>query len=107
MGTDDLRAHFLVTGLFTPGRITLEMVDLDRVVIGGAVPTDAPLTLEAPPDFLADYFTERRELGVLNIGGVGSVTVDGVRHALGRKDVLYVGRGSRAIAFASDDARTP
>jgi 4-deoxy-L-threo-5-hexosulose-uronate ketol-isomerase len=107
MGTDDLRAHFLVTGLFTPGRITLEMVDLDRVVIGGAVPTDAPLTLEAPPDFLADYFTERRELGVLNIGGVGSVTVDGVRHALGRKDVLYVGRGSRAIAIASDDARTP
>ena len=107
MGTDELRSHFLVTNLFQPGRISLEIVDLDRVVIGGAVPTDAPLPLNAPADFLADYFTERRELGILNIGGAGTVTVDGTRYALGKKDVLYVGRGSREIVFASDDAATP
>ena len=107
MGTDDLRAHFLVTNLFQPGRITLELVDLDRVVLGGAVPTGTPLTLDAPADFLAEHFTERRELGVLNIGGAGSVTVDGTRHALAKKDVLYVGRGSRDVVFASDDAQAP
>jgi 4-deoxy-L-threo-5-hexosulose-uronate ketol-isomerase len=107
LGTEELRAHFLLTGLFTPGRITIELVDLDRVAIGGAVPTDAPLTLSAPEAFKADYFTERREVGVLNIGGSGSVTVDGERYALGRKDVLYVGRGSREVVFASDDAARP
>ena len=107
MSSDELRASFLVSNIFRPGEITLEIVDLDRVVIGGAVPTDVPLTLEAPADFLAEYFTERRELGVLNVGGAGSVTVDGARHALGRKDVLYVGRGSRDVAFASDDASAP
>src|SRR5919107_461172 len=87
MNTDELRAHFLVSGLFVPGEIRLALV--------------------APTAFLAEYFTERRELGVLNIGGAGSVTVDGERHALGRRDVLYVGRGSREVGFASDDAATP
>jgi 4-deoxy-L-threo-5-hexosulose-uronate ketol-isomerase len=107
MTTEELRASFLVTNIFRPGEIALEIVDLDRVVIGGAVPTGAPLALEAHPDFLAEYFTERRELGVLNVGGEGSVTVDGTRHGLGRKDVLYVGRGSRDVSFASDDAASP
>ena len=107
LGSEALRASFLVTNIFRPGEIALEIVDLDRVVIGGAVPTDAPLRLDAPADFLTEYFTERRELGVLNIGGAGSVTVDGARHALGKKDVLYVGRGSREIVFASDDAQAP
>jgi 4-deoxy-L-threo-5-hexosulose-uronate ketol-isomerase len=107
LSTEELRASFLVTNLFRPGEIALEMVDLDRVVVGGAVPTDAPLTLEAPADFLAEYFTERRELGVLNVGGPGSVTVDGARHTLGTKDALYVGRGSRDVVLASDDAAAP
>jgi len=107
MNTDELRASFLVSNIFRTGEITLEIVDLDRVVVGGAVPTGAPLTLAAPADFKAGYFTERRELGVLNVGGAGSVTVDGTRHALGKKDVLYVGRGSLEIVFASDDATTP
>ena len=107
LSPQELRASFLVSNLFRPGEIALELVDLDRVVIGGAVPTDAPLALTAHPDFLAEYFTERRELGVLNIGGAGSVTVDGQVHALGKKDVLYVGRGSRDVSFASDDADRP
>lgn len=107
MTTDELRAAFLVQELFQPGRITLRHIDLDRVVLGGAVPTDAPLTLEAPASLGASYFTERRELGVLNIGGAGRVTVDGTPYELGKKDVVYVGRGARDVVFESADAAAP
>jgi 4-deoxy-L-threo-5-hexosulose-uronate ketol-isomerase len=107
LDTEGLRQHFLLTDLFQPGAITLHVLDLDRAVLGGAVPTGSALTLDAPEALKAAYFTERRELGVLNIGGRGSVTVDGTRYDLGAKDALYVGRGSREIQFASDDAGAP
>jgi 4-deoxy-L-threo-5-hexosulose-uronate ketol-isomerase len=107
MTTDELRAHFLVSDLFRPGAVTLRAVDLDRVVLGGAVPTDAPLALPVLEYLRADYFCERREVGVLNVGGPGTVTVDGTAHPLARLDVLYVGRGSREVTFASDDAARP
>ena len=107
MTTDELRASFLVQGLFEEGAINLRRIDLDRVVLGGAVPTTTPLTLEAPADLLVEYFCERRELGVLNIGAAGTVTVDGTSYALGKKDLVYVGRGSREIVFQSDDASSP
>jgi 4-deoxy-L-threo-5-hexosulose-uronate ketol-isomerase len=108
MSTDELREHFLVSDLFRRGAVTLRTVDLDRVVLGGAMPVGAPLTLEAPEALRADYFTERRELGVLCIGpGTGAVTVDGEHFRLRPHDVLYVARGSRAVSFESDDAATP
>jgi 4-deoxy-L-threo-5-hexosulose-uronate ketol-isomerase len=107
MNTDELRASFLVQGLFQSGAIILRHIDLDRVVLGGAVPTTAPLTLEAPEYLRAQFFCERRELGVLNIGGTGHVSVDGVSHTLGNRDLVYVGRGSRAVSFASDDPKRP
>ena len=107
MTTEELRAAFLVRGLFVPGAVTLRHVDLDRVVLGGAVPLQTPLALEAPESLGAEYFTERRELGVLNIGGPGTVSVDGRPHALAARDVLYVGRGHRTVAFASDDPSRP
>lgn len=107
MTTEELRASFLVQGLFAPGRITLRHIDLDRVVLGGAVPTREPLRLEAPASLAAEYFAERRELGVLNVGAPGSVTVDGERYALDARDVLYVGRGSREVSFASDEPARP
>ena len=105
--TDELRAGFLVTDLFSPGRVVTRHVDLDRAVLVGAVPLAAPLRLDAPESMHAAFFTERRELGLLNIGGAGSVTVDGRRHALDSTDVLYVGRSSREIVLASDDAAQP
>lgn len=105
--TDELRAHFLVSGLFVPGAVTLRPIDLDRVVLGGAVPLAEPLALPAIEHLRAAYFCERRELGVLNIAGAGSVTVDGTRHALAAHEVLYVGRGSRDVVFTSDDAAAP
>ncbi|MEO8624782.1 MAG: 5-dehydro-4-deoxy-D-glucuronate isomerase [bacterium] len=107
MTTEELRASFLVQGLFEPGAIHLRRIDLDRVVLGGAVPTVAPLRLEAPSGLLANFFCERRELGVLNIGKPGRVTVDGAEYALGNRDLVYVGRGSREVIFASDDASQP
>ena len=107
LDTAALRDAFLVPSLFVDGAVTLHHVDLDRAVIGGAVPLGAPLALEAPATMAAAYFCERRELGILNIGGNGSVTVDGAAHQLGNRDVLYVGRGARAIVFASADALAP
>ena len=93
MNTEELRETFLIEELFQPGEIEFAYVDLDRTVIGSAVPTSAALKLETEPELRADYFLERRELGVLNIGGSGSVTVDGKTFEMDKLDVLYVGRG--------------
>jgi 4-deoxy-L-threo-5-hexosulose-uronate ketol-isomerase len=107
LDTDELRASFLVSGLFVPGEVRLEMVDLDRVVVGGAVPLAEPLALAPPAALAAATFTERRELGILNIGGAGTATVGGTRFPLANRDMLYVGRGSADIALASDDPSAP
>jgi 4-deoxy-L-threo-5-hexosulose-uronate ketol-isomerase len=89
------------------GEIETRYVDLDRTVIGGAVPTTEALTLDTHPELRADYFLERRELGVLNVGGSGTVNVDGKNFELDKLDCLYVGRGSQAVSFASKIAKTP
>jgi len=107
MTTEELRASFLVSGLFQPGQVTLRAIDLDRVVLGGAVPVRESLRLEAPATMAAEFFTERRELGVLNIGGPGRVRVGGEAHSMKNRDGLYVGRGNREILFESDSAEEP
>ena len=107
MTTDQLRETFLVTDLFQPGIIGLTYVDLDRTVIGSVVPLAEPLLLPTDDALKAAYFTERRELGILNIGSHGTVTVNGTPHALGKLDALYVGRGNREVAFASSDPANP
>jgi 4-deoxy-L-threo-5-hexosulose-uronate ketol-isomerase len=107
MSTAEIRESFLVDTLFPGDRISLVYSSADRAIVGSAVPATQTLTLESAPELRAATFCERRELGVLNIGGPGTVTVDGVDHALAGRDGLYVGRGSKAITFASDSARTP
>jgi 4-deoxy-L-threo-5-hexosulose-uronate ketol-isomerase len=107
MTTEQLRETFLVTDLFQPGTIDLTYADLDRTVIGSAVPLAEPLLLPTDDALKATYFTERRELGILNIGGHGTVTVNGAAHALGKLDALYVGRGNREVSFASSDPAHP
>jgi len=107
MTSEELRASFLVDALFTPGRIDLAYVDLDRTVLGSAVPLAEPLTLETDPDLRADYFTERREIGVLNIGGPGTVRVNDSVFELGPLDALYIGRGNQHVGFSSADATHP
>ncbi|HEY4357446.1 MAG TPA: 5-dehydro-4-deoxy-D-glucuronate isomerase [Acidobacteriaceae bacterium] len=107
MTTAEVRDTFLLESMFRPGSLDLAYVDLDRTVIGSAVPTVAPLHLETHPELRAEFFCERRELGVLNVGGTGTVTVDGQVFTLDKLDCLYIGRGSREIAFASSDAENP
>jgi 4-deoxy-L-threo-5-hexosulose-uronate ketol-isomerase len=107
MTTAELRETFLLEGLFREGEIETRYVDLDRTVIGGAVPTNLALTLETQPELRADYFLERRELGVLNVGGRGVVSVDDASFAMEKLDCLYVGRGSQSVTFASSDANNP
>ena len=107
MTTDEVRAAFLVDKLFQFGHIDLAYVDLDRTIVGTAVPLGEPLALDTDADLRAAYFTERRELGILNIGGGGTVEVEGVTFELANLDALYVGRGNKVIHFSSLDSLTP
>jgi 4-deoxy-L-threo-5-hexosulose-uronate ketol-isomerase len=107
MTTEELRETFLIDNLFCPGEIGLTYVDLDRTVIGSAVPNSKPLFLPTEDALKASYFTERRELGVLNIGGAGSVTANGTPFELKKLDALYVGRGNEEIVFSSLDPAHP
>ena len=107
MTTAEVRDSFLIDSLFSPGAVDLVYSDLDRAIIGSAVPTDAPLSLSTADELRAAYFTQRRELGVLNIGGAGQVAVDGVDYQMANRDALYIGRGSREISFRSQDAGEP
>ncbi|NBZ95617.1 MAG: 5-dehydro-4-deoxy-D-glucuronate isomerase, partial [Proteobacteria bacterium] len=96
--TRELRNHFLLRNLFVHDSIELNYWETDRTIIGSAVPSKNPLKLEASKkELAADYFLERREIGVLNIGGEGSVEVDGVAYALSKLDCLYIGRGARSV----------
>ena len=107
MTTRELRAAFLVEGLFTPGEIRLAYWETDRAVVGSVVPTVSPLKLEGADELASDFFCQRREVGVLNVGALGRVTVDSTVYDLDPLDCLYVGRGSRDVYFASADAQNP
>jgi 4-deoxy-L-threo-5-hexosulose-uronate ketol-isomerase len=107
MNTRELRETFLLENLFLPGQIVLTYLDVDRGVIGSAVPTSGPLVLETDDALRAAYFTERRELGILNVGGRGTVTAAGKPYEMDNLDCLYIGRGCRDISFASADGKSP
>jgi len=106
MDTQQLRESFLIEDLFQRGVLTLYYTDLDRAVVGSACPTNAALKLEAGDELRADFFCQRRELGVLNIGSTGLVNVDGVKYELKNGESLYVGRGSKNISFESIDSES-
>lgn len=105
--TDETRDEFLAQNLMEPGKIELVYSHYDRFIFGGVVPTKAAIELPNDDALRAEYFLERRELGILNLGGAGSVTVDGTTYELGHFDCLYVGRGSQAVSFASASASEP
>ncbi|GAB3567698.1 5-dehydro-4-deoxy-D-glucuronate isomerase [Spirosoma luteolum] len=106
-GTAELRKNFLIETLFTPDALSLCYSHYDRVIVGGAMPVAASVDLPTYPELRSDYFLERRELGVINVGGVGSVTVDGTTYTLDKLDGLYVGRGSQSVSFSSADGSQP
>jgi 4-deoxy-L-threo-5-hexosulose-uronate ketol-isomerase len=107
MTTAQLRETFLLDSLYKPGAIELAYVDLDRAVVGMAAPLDSPIALPTDDALRAQYFTERRELGALNIAGGGAIYIDGRRYSVETLDCLYIGRGAREISFESTDPKTP
>lgn len=106
MTTQELREAFLVD-LFEAGKLNLLYCEVERAIVGAAVPTIGSLMLEAGKELAADCFCQRREVGVLNVGGNGTVKVDGAAYAMESLDGLYIGRGSKEITFASDSAAEP
>ena len=106
MTTAELRGAFLAD-LFEEGKLNLLYCEVERSIVGAAVPTLGTLKLEAGKELAADFFCQRREVGVLNIGGNGTVTVDGAEYQMENLDGLYIGRGSKEISFASADVEAP
>ncbi|HWA09799.1 MAG TPA: 5-dehydro-4-deoxy-D-glucuronate isomerase [Opitutaceae bacterium] len=101
LGTEELRSRFMIGGLFQPGAVTAHYTDLDRMIVGAAVPTGAPLALPADKELGTAFFLERREIGILNLGAAGTVKVGGAKHDLGTLDCLYIGLGEKDVIFES------
>lgn len=104
--TAQLREEFLIENLMEVGKINLTYSHYDRYIAGSAVPLK-PLTLETIDPLKAKYFLERREIGIINVGGKGTVMVDGTAYELGFKDALYIGAGNVEVIFKSDDENSP
>ena len=107
MNTESLRREFLVAPLFDAGHIHWTYSHYDRMLIGGAQPADKPLTLQTPNELRAEFFLERRELGIINIGGAGTVTVGTDTFNLNKLDCLYIGKGNKTVQFSSVSAKEP
>ena len=107
MTAREIRDTFVIHDLFRPGEVSVTYVEVDRAVVGSAVPLAAPLTLAADRRLAARYFCERREIGVVNIGAPGWISLDGSRYELARLDSLYIGRGVEQVVFGSGSAEAP
>ena len=107
MSTAELRKAFLIEGLMENDTVQCTYSHYDRMIIGGVQPGTAAVELPNHPELRADYFLERRELGVINVGGAGIVEADGVSYELNKLDAVYVGKGTRAVNFVSKDAAAP
>lgn len=105
--TEQLRSHFLMPEVMEVNKINLTYSLYDRIVYGGVIPVNKTIALEPIEPLKAEYFLERRELGVINIGGRGIVSVDGNEYELDFKDALYVGRGNKNVTFRSKDSSNP
>lgn len=104
--TDRLREEFLVQNLFVKDEVKMVYSHIDRIIIGAAVPTKS-LALDVGSELRAEYFLQRRELGVINIGGTGKIKIDGNEYILEYKDGMYIGMGSKEIEFISEDENNP
>jgi 4-deoxy-L-threo-5-hexosulose-uronate ketol-isomerase len=105
--TEQLRREFLIEDLFRQDRIKLVYSHIERMIIGGAVPTSGPLELETPREVGQKTFLARRELAAINIGGPGTVAIDGEKYEIAGREALYVGMGADAITFGSTDGARP
>jgi len=102
-----VRESFLLQSLFEKGKANFVYTHYDRMIVGGAMPVDAAIELPSFDILRADYFLERRELGMINVGGDGVVTVDGEKFTLSKLDCLYIGKGIRSVTFSSVSVSEP
>lgn len=107
MNTDSLRDQFLFENLFKPNKINLGYSHYDRLIVGGVIPLSTPLPLPVLAELKSEYLLERREMGIINVGGNGVVSADGKPYTLGPLSCLYLGKGTKEVTFASDDAGNP
>lgn len=109
LDTDGLRREFLIDKIFDADNYTLTYSHIDRIIIGGVMPVQKPVTIghEVGKHLGVSYFLERRELGVINIGGPGVIEVDGKSWEIGQQEALYVGQGAQSVVFRSSDASRP
>ena len=106
-GTEELRKHFLIEGLFVPGKPRLVYSHMDRLIVGGVLPV-GPTTLDVDEAVIgAPTLLSRREMGIINVGGPGAVTVGGKTYPMAPHDGLFVGMGAGDLSFASDNAGEP
>lgn len=105
--TEILRKHYLITNIFEPDSINLTYSHQDRIIAGGIMPVNGELRLESCKELAAPYFLERRELGAINIGGPGVMVLDGQEYAIGSRDGIYVGMGTKELIFRSVDKANP
>jgi 4-deoxy-L-threo-5-hexosulose-uronate ketol-isomerase len=101
MNTQAIRDHFLIENIFVPGTIQFTYSHFDRLIVGGAAPGPGILKLESFTDLKADFFLQRRELGIINVGAPGVVTADGTKYNLNTREALYLGRGVKDVTFES------
>ena len=105
--TERLREEFLIQNLFEADKINLVYSHIDRIITGAAVPVNEKLALTAGDELRAEYFLQRREMGLINIGGDGIITIDGRVYEVNARDGMYIGRASKDITFESKDASNP
>ncbi len=105
--TTRLREEFLIQNVFVPDEIKLVYSHIDRIITGSATPVNKELVLTAGDELRAEYFLQRRELGVINIGGAGVITIDGKAYTVAHREGMYIGMGSKDISFKSLDAANP
>ncbi|MFD2286181.1 5-dehydro-4-deoxy-D-glucuronate isomerase [Pedobacter petrophilus] len=107
MDTAALRENFLIENVFEANQVNLTLSHFDRYIVGGAMPVSQKLDLPNPDDLKANYFLERRELGIINVGGKAIITADGEQFELDYKEALYIGKGTKEVSFESADAAEP
>jgi len=105
--TQSLRKHFLVEGLFEKNKVNMVYSHVDRIIVGGICPADQAVELKVTKELGVDSFLQRREMGIINVGSKGMVSVDGKEYVLETKECLYVGMGAKDVVFKSPDRNHP
>ncbi|MEK4149582.1 5-dehydro-4-deoxy-D-glucuronate isomerase [Robertmurraya sp. FSL W8-0741] len=105
--TEQLRREFLVETIFVPGEVKLTYTHNDRMIFGGVMPKNEALSIELSSELGVSYFLERRELGVINIGGPGSIIIEGTEEQMNKQDGYYIGKETKELAFKSDNPDHP